>query len=209
MTTKVTFNPTRTAILAMDCQGFIVSFYVQNGQEQFLNRAASVLAAARRAEIPVIHVQMGFRPGLPEVNDRNKLLAALKSNPQYQEVLRGPAGAIHPALGPEKEDLVVSKHRVSAFAGTDLEMLLRARKIETLVLFGLITSGVVLATLVDAFDLDYEIVVISDCCGDKDPELHDALVHRLFPARGDVATAAEFIEACDNLNIKTEQVGEA
>src|SRR5579871_6493716 len=135
MDSKVTFDIARTAILALDCQSGIVAIYAQP-VEEFVSRASSALAAAREAGMTVIHVQVGFRPGLPEVSSRNKLFAALKANAQHQQLFMGPAGAIHPALGPNPEDLVVTKHRVGAFNGTDLEMLLRAREIETLVLFG-------------------------------------------------------------------------
>ncbi len=184
----------KTAILAMDCQVGIVSIYAKP-PEEFVGRAASVLAAARGAGMTVIHVQVGFRPGLPEVSERNRLFAALKANPQHQQLFLGPLGKIHPALGPEPEDIVVTKHRVSAFAGTDLKMILRAKEIETLVLFGIATSGVVLSTLLEACDLDYKTVVIADCCADLDNGLQDALVDRLFTKRGEVRTAAEFVTA--------------
>jgi len=192
MPTPPSFDPTRTAILAMDCQAGVVSIYVQPPDE-FLNRASSVLAAARKTRMKIIHVQVGFRPGLPEISSRNKLFAALKANPQHQQLFQGDAGRIHAALGPEPEDIVVTKHRVSAFAGTDLEMLLRAGEIETLVLFGIATSGVVLSTLVDAFDLDYKTIVVTDCCADRESDLHRILTTRLFPNRGDVLTAEEFV----------------
>ena len=132
------------------------------------------------------------------MSSRNTLFAALKANPQHQQLFLGPAGAIHPALGPETEDIVVTKHRVSAFAGTDLEMLLRAREIETLAMFGIATSGVVLSTLTDAFDLDYRVTVIGDCCADRDVELHNVLLRNFFPTRGVVLTATEFASALEN-----------
>lgn len=194
MGTDISLNSARTAVLAMDCQAGVVSIYVQP-PEEFLKRASDVLAAARKAGMTVIHVQVGFRPGLPEVSSRNKLFAALKANVQHQQLFQGAAGAIHPALGPEAEDIVVTKHRVSAFTGTDLEMLLRANEIETLVLFGIATSGVVLSTLLQAFDSDFKTVVISDCCADRDMEIHNVLLSRLFAQRGDVLTADEFVKA--------------
>jgi nicotinamidase-related amidase len=157
-----------------------------------------VLAASRRAGIKVIHIQVGFRPGLPEVSSRNKLFAGLKANPQHQQLFQGAAGAIHPALGPEPDDIVITKHRVSAFTGTDLEMLLRANEIETLVMFGIATSGVVLSTLLHAFDSDYRTIVITDCCADRDMELHSILINQLLPKRGDVMTADEFVKALQN-----------
>ncbi|HET6170182.1 MAG TPA: cysteine hydrolase [Terracidiphilus sp.] len=197
MGTDIKFDIVHTAVLAMDCQAGVVSIYVQP-QEEFLGRAAGVLAAARKAGMTVIHVQVGFRPGLPEVSSRNKLFAAVKANPQYQQLFLGPAGTIHPALGPEEGDIVVTKHRVGAFAGTDLEMLLRAREVDTLVMFGIATSGVVLSTLTEAFDLDLRVVVIGDCCADRDIDLHAALLNKLFTSRGDVLTAAEFVNALED-----------
>jgi nicotinamidase-related amidase len=89
----------------------------------------------------------------------------------------------------------VTKHRVSAFTGTELEMLLGAMEIETVVLFGISTSGVVLSTLLHASDADYKLVVIADCCADLDSELHEVLINRLFPQRAEVLTAEEFVEA--------------
>jgi nicotinamidase-related amidase len=187
-----TFDAAHTAVLAMDCQTGIVSVYAKP-PEEFAQRAARVLQAARGAGMTVIHVQVGFRAGLPEVNPRNKLFGAILSSPQHQAFFQGASGAIHPALGPEATDVVVTKHRVSAFTGTDLEMLLRAKGIETLVLFGIATSGVVLSTVLEGCDADYRIFVISDCCADTDPELHDALLNKMFAKRGEVLTADDFI----------------
>jgi nicotinamidase-related amidase len=194
MGNAVAFDVVHTALLAMDCQAGIVSIYAKPPAE-FVDRASSVLRAARGAGLLVVHVQVGFRPGLPEVSRQNKLFAAIKSSPQHQEFFQGASGAIHPALGPEPGDIVVTKHRVSAFAGTDLEILLRARKIESIILFGIATSGVVLSTLLDASDCDYKLIVIADCCADFDAQLHEALLTRLFPQRADVLTAAEFVKA--------------
>jgi nicotinamidase-related amidase len=194
MGTEPLFDVAHTALLAMDCQAGIVSIYAKP-QEEFVERAASVLRAARSAGMPVIHVQVGFRPGLPEVSGRNRLFAAIKSSSQHQKLFEGAAGAIHPKLGPEPGDIVVTKHRVSAFAGTDLSMLLRAMEIDALILFGIATSGVVLSTLLEACDADYRIVVIADCCADLDAELHGALLNRLFPQRAEVMTASDFVKA--------------
>ena len=196
MEADLSLDAARTAVVVMDCQTVIVSIYAKPAEE-FVARTAGVLQAARRAGMPVIHVQMGFRPGLPEVSSRNRLLAAIKSSAEHQTIFEGSAGAIHPALGPEPGDIIVTKHRVSAFAGTDLEMLLRAKEVDTLILCGIATSGVVLSTLVDAFDADYRLVVIADCCADLDRELHSALLDRLFPSRAEVATAGDLVRALE------------
>ena len=196
MTNTLSCDPARAALLGMDCQTLIVSIYAKP-QEPFLERCSIVLREARKAGMPVIHVKVGFRPGLPEVATRNRLFASIKSSPEHQKLFEGTQGAIHPALGPEPGDLVVTKHRISAFPGSDLQMILRAKEIDTLVLFGIATSGVVLSTLLEACDADYRTVVIADCCADTDAELHRVLIERLFPLRGEVTTAAEFVKALE------------
>jgi nicotinamidase-related amidase len=74
-------------------------------------------------------------------------------------------------------------------------MILRANDIDTLVLYGIATSGVVLSTLVEAADADYRLAVIGDCCADLDSVLHDCLIQRFFPTRGSVLSSEGFIAA--------------
>ncbi|HTS58679.1 MAG TPA: isochorismatase family cysteine hydrolase [Terriglobales bacterium] len=197
MGTDISFDIPRTAVVGMDCQTALVSIYAKP-PEEFLARTSSVLRAARAKGMPVILLQVGFRPGLPEVSPRNKLFAAIQSSPLHQSLFQGAAGSIHPALGPEPGDILVLKHRVSGFFGTDLGLLLRAKEIETIVLFGIATSGVVLSTLLEASDADYRLVVIEDCCADLDAELHAALVERLFPKRAEVLAASDFVKMLES-----------
>jgi nicotinamidase-related amidase len=187
-------DPARTAVLSMDMQSAIVSIYVGD-QDAFTSRAAEVLRRCRKRGVTVIHIQVGFRPGLPEVSSRNALFVAVKNSPERQQLFQGEAGKIHPALGPEGDDIVITKHRISAFTGTDLDMILRAKEIDTLVMFGIATSGVVLSTLLDAVDADYRVIVIADCCADQDAEVHSTLLEKFFPRRGIVVTAAELLES--------------
>ena len=136
---------------------------------------------------------------------RRTVLVRLKADPTYvdayrastrhQQFFQGDSGAIHSGVSPEPNDLIVTKSRVSAFAGTDLNLLLRANDVDTLVLFGIATSGVVLSTFVQAFDDDYRLVVIKDCCADTDAELHACLIDRFFPRISSVVTAGEFQDA--------------
>ncbi|MGB2592847.1 MAG: isochorismatase family cysteine hydrolase [Candidatus Acidiferrum sp.] len=194
MPEQLTLDPIHTAVLSMDNQAGIVAACVSD-QDAMLTRSASVLERARNKGMCVIHVQVGFRPGLPEVGSRNPLFGALKASVQHRQLFEGPSGAIHPRLAPRGDDIVVTKHRVSAFKGTDLDMILRAKEIDTLVLFGIATSGVVLSTLLEASDADYRIVVIRDCCADMDAELHSNLIDKLFVRRATVLTASEFVAA--------------
>ena len=184
----------RTAVLAMDLQNGIVSICC-TGDPDFIGRCGEVLKAARAAKLPVIHVRVGFRPGLPEISSRNPLFGAIKTSERHQQLFHGTGGDIHPALGPAEDDIIVTKHRVSAFEGTDLEMILRSQEIDTLVLFGIATSGVVLSTLLHASDSDYRLIVVRDCCLDTDAELHAALLDKLFARRATVITSADLLES--------------
>src|SRR5215831_3122372 len=183
--------PAHTALLSMDCQTGIVSLYAKDDKDVFLTRAASALNHARSKGMMVIHVQVGFRPGLPEVSSRNLLFGSIKSSPLHQKLFQGPSGAIPATIAPKEGEITVTKHRVSAFTGTDLAMILRANDIDTLVLFGIATSGVVLSTLVEATDADFRLAVIKDCCADLDSNVHDCLVNRFFPSRAAVLTVRE------------------
>jgi nicotinamidase-related amidase len=184
--------PARTAVLSMDMQNGIVAIYT-NSDPELVGRCEDVVNAARRHGFPVIHIRVGFRPGMPEVNPRNALLGPIKTSERHQSLFHGTGGDVHPALGPEESDLVVTKHRVSAFVGTDLEMILSSQDIDTLVLFGIATGGVVLSTVLDASDRDYRLVVVRDCCIDMDAELHESLIDKVFARRATVVTAAEFV----------------
>ena len=193
MAIEVPLDPAHTAVLSMDMQTAIVSIYA-GGDDGLVMRAAEVLQQCRERRMTVIHVQVGFRPGLPEISSRNVLFSAIRSSPQRQQLFQGDGGRIHPAVAPTGEDIVITKHRISAFTGTDLDMILRAKEIETLLMFGIATSGVVLSTLLDAVDADYRGVVVRDCCADQDAEVHAVLVEKFFPRRGSVVTAAELLE---------------
>jgi isochorismate hydrolase len=92
----------------------------------------------------------------------------------------------------EQERLsLVRKTRVGAFSTTDLDRKLRDLGVDTLILAGISTSGVVLSTLRDASDRDYQIVVLTDGCADVDPEVHDVLMRKVFPRQAHIATVAE------------------
>jgi nicotinamidase-related amidase len=184
------FDVKRAALLSMDLQAGVVSMYVKD--EGFIPRVAGVIEWARGAGMAIVHVRVGFRPGVPEANPRNRFLSALKASPRHQEFFQGESGAIHPALTPAADDLVVTKSRIGAFAGTDLDLLLRAQGIDTLILCGVATSGVVLSTFLVAVDADYEVLVIEDCCADLEAELHEILLEKHFPRFGTVLSASEF-----------------
>lgn len=194
MEASLSFDPNRTAVLSMDLQSGIVAIYAKDDHD-LPNRAASVLESCRNQKMCIVHVKVGFRPGLPEVSLSNPLFGAMKRSIEHQQLFLGPAGATHPTVAPQADDIIVTKHRISAFAGTDLGMILRANEIDTLILFGIATSGVVLSTLLHASDEDYRLIIVKDCCADLDAESHTYLVERLFPRLATVTTSDQLISA--------------
>jgi nicotinamidase-related amidase len=180
-----------TVLLVMDVQRGIVERFAED--PGYLQRLSGAVAVARVAGVPVVYVVVGFRPGHPEVSARNRTFSALAAAGRGF-VEGSPAAEIHPAVAPEPGDPVVTKRRVSAFTGSDLDVLLRGLGAGTLVLTGIATSGVVLSTLRQAADLDYRLVVLADACLDADPEVHRVLTEKVFPRQADVRTVAEWAE---------------
>jgi nicotinamidase-related amidase len=91
----------------------------------------------------------------------------------------------------------VTKKRVSAFAGSDLELVLRSRGIRTMVLSGIATSGVVLSTLRAAADLDFDLIVLADGCRDVDPEVHRVLLEKVFRRQSEVIDVETWVRRLD------------
>jgi nicotinamidase-related amidase len=106
-----------------------------------------------------------------------------------------PAMLIHPSVQPQAGEPVIAKHRTSAFSGSALEMILRAHNIETLILMGHATSGVILSTVRLAADLDYHLIVVEGGCADRDPEVHQLLMAKVFPRQGTVVSSQAMVAA--------------
>jgi len=155
--------------------------------EEYLARLQKTVDAAHKHQVPVIYVVVGFRPGMPEISERNKMFATTLAS--------ATAGMIDPkpVLTPLEGDVVVTKRRVSAFSGSDLDVVLRAKGITHLVLCGISTSGVVLSTTREAADKDYQVTILSDLCFDSDPEVHRVLTEKVFPRQATVQTSEEWI----------------
>jgi nicotinamidase-related amidase len=181
-------DPKRSALLIMDFQNDIVEHFGTD-QEALLERTARLRAAARRSGALVVYVVVGFREGYPEVSPQNKIFAGMKGSGRFQPGHRG--SEIHARLAPEPGDVVVTKHRVSGFAGTDLDLILRSNGRDTLVMTGIATSGVVLSTLRHAADADYDCVVVRDACADRDEEVHRVLLDKVFVRQAAVTSVAD------------------
>ena len=177
----------RTALLIMDVQYGIAE---RGGNPALLGRLDAAARAARGSGVRVIYVKIGFRAGYPEMSRSNPIFARIAKSGGF---LEGSSSEIHTAVEPQPDDVVVTKRRVSAFASTDLDAILRVNRIDRLVLSGISTSGVVLSTVRAAADLDFELTVLSDGCADHDTESHGVLMDRIFPRQAEVVTIDEWI----------------
>jgi nicotinamidase-related amidase len=194
MTGPLSIDPRSSALLVMDYQVDVLEkFMAPADPSEVLSVLPKLLAAARSASMLVIYVGVSFRPGYPEISPRNPTFSVIGQSGLLQA--GSPGAQTHSAVAPIKGEPVVTKHRVSAFGGTDLQTILQSRAVETLVLAGVHTSGVVLSTLRQAFDLDYRILVAGDCCADPDREVHDMLLSRVFPRQATVTSAAMLCDA--------------
>ncbi|MGQ4512925.1 isochorismatase family protein [Streptomyces sp. DW26H14] len=184
--------PQRTALLLMDLQHSLLG--ALPNPERVLDAAQRARRVALDADIREIHVRVAFTP--------EDHAAVPPHNKAFTPVARAgalaagePEDEVHPELRESCEDrkaTTVTKTRVSAFSSGSLDPLLREQGIDTLVLGGIFTSGVVLSTVRDAADKDYRLLVLSDVCADPDQQLHDTLMRSLLPTQADVMDVTAF-----------------
>ncbi|PWY66733.1 Isochorismatase hydrolase [Aspergillus heteromorphus CBS 117.55] len=180
----------KPTLILLDIQNGVVERL--NDTDAYLARCASVIQAARDANIYIVHVVTGFRPGYPECNPRNSSVVKVKAWGSF--LITDPSSHVHPLVAPTEDEPIVIKRRVSAFFTTDLDLLLRAAGTTEVVVTGLISSGAVLSTVRSAADLDYKVTVLEDMCMDRDQELHDVLMTKIFPRQGRVMQSGEWLE---------------
>ncbi|GAA1291733.1 isochorismatase family cysteine hydrolase [Saccharothrix xinjiangensis] len=151
---------------------------------------ADLLPRARAAGALVVFVHFAFRGNGADLLPGNDLYKSFyDAGDAFHE---GSAGT-EPTLPVAEEDVVVLKRRAGAFAGTDLDLVLRARHVDTLAIAGVATSAMVAATCYDAADRGYRVTVLRDGCADGDGAVHDFFVDTVFPSRGfEVVSCADW-----------------
>jgi nicotinamidase-related amidase len=164
------FVKSKTAVIVIDYQPKTLSYFTKEFQNDIITRANKVLSAVRQKSIPVIFVQRG--QGTPDVE-------------------------IHPQIIRQVQDIVLIKTNSGAFSTTNLDDRMKKLGIDTLVLMGIYTSGAVMSTLRWAADINYKLYLISDCCADRDPDLHKVLLEKVFYHQSKVIPAKEFLEILD------------
>ncbi len=189
----INLDKERTALLIADFYEAMMTSIPHAVDRDVVGRTVALQQAARKASLMVCYCATVFRPGYPEIGSRNKTFGQRKAS--GQPAVFDPLAVIHPAVAPREGEVAVGKHRVNALYGTGLDVAWRANDINTLIILGYATSGVVLSTVRYASDLDYNLYVVEDCCSDSDTEVHDFLTGRIFPRQAEVVQSTDVIAA--------------
>ena len=184
-------DPSRTAIVVIDLQQGIVQFPGSpHSTSSVVQNCVRLVAEARRVGARPVLVHVG---GSPDGADR--------VHPQADEAMRMTTpmppnwSDLIPELGPETGDIVILKRQWGAFYGTDLDLQLRRRGLNTIVLCGIASEFGVESTARDAFELGYEQVFAEDAMTGRAAESHANAVQRIFPRMGRVRSTAEILTA--------------
>ncbi|MFG1819312.1 cysteine hydrolase family protein [Kribbella sp. NPDC049174] len=168
-----------TALIIGDVQQGITSNYPF--ARQVVPPLTELLPRARAAGVLVVFVRFAFRANGADVPPDSALLRTFyEAGDAFHEGSAGTALDLPVA----DEDVVVLKRRASAFAGTDLDLVLRAAGVNSLAIAGVATSAMVAATCYDAADRGYQVTVLRDACADGDQAMHDFFMDAVFPSRG-------------------------
>jgi nicotinamidase-related amidase len=188
----ITLYKNHTALLIADFYADQMSKLPHAVSRKCVEKTLALRQAARTAGMLICYSATVFRPGYIEISERNKLFGERKRT--GGPAIADPLKVIHPQMQPAEGEPVIGKHRVNAMFGTDLAMILGARNVDTLILLGFATSGVVLSTTRYAADADYRLFVVEDCCADTDPAVHDFLCTKIFPRQAEVVQSADVIK---------------
>jgi len=183
-------NPKDTALLVMDVQENLLAKC--DKKQELLQSLSKGIGKAREANIPVIYVTLVFRKGYPEISQKNKFFYMIKEAGTAFIDLQQEA-TFDPSIAPKEDDIIVNKLRGGAFAGTDLELILKSLSVQHLVLTGFETSGVILSTVRDAADKDYRLTVLKDCCVDREDDMGTFIMDRILPRQADVIEVNQWV----------------
>ena len=190
---ELMLNPHKTALVVIDLQQGILQRRAEpRGVDEVLGNAIQLADGFRQAQGFVVLVHVGPSP------DGGDALRPVTDNP----VAGGgtpPEGwdQIAPELGPKAGDHVVRKRQWGAFYGTDLDLQLRRRGIDTIVLCGIATHIGVESTARSAFEHGYQQIFVEDACSDLSAEAHCFSMEHVLARIGRVRSTKEVLQALE------------
>lgn len=189
----------RVALIVVDIQAGATngeSALDHVGQDEAVPKAVEVLAAARALGLPVIHFKEVHRK---EMVDFGRELDGVEP---VHCLETWPGTDYHPDTYPIEGEFPMQKRRYSCFVATDLDLLLRGLRVDTVVLVGAMTNVCVHYTFVDAHQLDYRAFVVTDAVYGSDWDAHHAALRAMhYLQREASVTTAEFVEAAASASV--------
>ena len=180
----------QTALVLMDFQPAVLGTVAESETAALLANAEKALMWARPAGLTVAHVRVAFQDAdYRAIPQRNRAFAPLRGGGMMAD--GSPECEIIESLRPQGDEIVVRKTRFGSFSTTNLSSRLLEAGIESLILAGISTSGVVLSTVRDAADQDFQIYVLADACADGNPHVHSLLTEAVFPHQAYVISTAQ------------------
>jgi len=197
-------RPEHTALVVVDVQNDFCAdggFFSDMGYDlsmiqPMVPRLNSFIARAREAKVPVIFVRAIYDAPYVSaswVEKRSRTRSGQKL------CLSDTWGAEFYLVSPLPGEVVVTKHRYSAFAGTNLDLVLRSMGIKTLLISGVATNVCVESTARDGYQLDYYIVFMEDCAANTNEQLHETTLQNIGKYFGDISTIDDVQEAWKGL----------
>lgn len=185
------FDLSKTAFVAIDMQKEIVNngtLSPHTAQSILSNNDLLVRTLKRTAALKVlVNVDISTFPYLSQQTDMGGMTASVP--PEFTDLL------LKDSLKDTNNMLTITKYNPSAFFGTSLDLQLRRRGIETIILSGVATTNGVYATALDAFQHGYHVVLAEDACSDRDKESHQLFIKKIFPKTARVRSTKQIIEA--------------
>ncbi|MGD0019130.1 MAG: hydrolase [Candidatus Limnocylindrales bacterium] len=188
---ELKIDPAKTALVVIDLQRGIVAVpSAPRASTEVVARAAQVAAALRKAGGTVVLVHV-----TPSADGKDALKPITDATPAAGRALPPDWADLVPELGVQPTDIVITKRHWGAFYGTELDLQLRRRGVDTIILCGISTSIGVESTARDAYERGYNQIFVEDAMAARDPDDHRHTVLSLFPRLGRVRSAAEVIAA--------------
>lgn len=199
---ELKINPTKTALVFIDLQKGILSRpAAPHSTEEVLKNAVALAEACRFRSIPVflVHVNMSADrlDSLRPIADQSMSMPARTTVGNSIGGMNLPAdwAEIAPELGPKEGDFVITKHQWGAFYGTELDLQLRRRQRDTIILGGISTNIGVESTARFAYEYGYNQIFAEDAMSAISDEDHAGSVERIFPRIGLVRSTKEILAA--------------
>jgi nicotinamidase-related amidase len=182
----------KTALLLLDLQqGILGRVKEEVNVPKYIHKVNDITKAAQAASVPTIYVRTGFRTGYPDISPNNTSFARVAASGSFTE--DDLSFRFHTDLAIHVGDIVVTKRRISAFTGSDLEVVLRSSGVDHLVILGISTSNSVLSTVRQAADLDYKLTVLGDMCFDPQPDVGKFLLENVLKRQARILGWEEWV----------------